>query len=179
MIGLNSGSPSLWAVRIGQGDSTPAGSINYSVYNPGLPRIYAPRPLFNTPVNLNGVAIRDYIPDTGKISEGNTRTLNFVGVDMDAWLRIFLNGVEKFLSPEFATAIVILGERKENFLIDTLLESKKATAEYLSSLLVPALSHTAGDGLTEAQKIFKEDLLIHLSNFYGTEAAIQFRCLSQ
>lgn len=172
--GQNSGSPSLWAVRIGHEDSTPASSINYSVYNPGLPSIYAPRPLFNTPVNLNGVAIRDYIPDTGKISEGATRTLNFVGVDVDAWMRIFLNGVEKFLSPEFATAIVILGEKKENSLIDTLLESKKAAAEYLSSLLVPALSNTAEGGLTEAQRIFKEDLLIHLSNFYGTEAAIQF-----
>ena len=166
----------MWAVRISNSSVPPTGSIKYRVNNPGLPRIFAPRPLFNRPVNLNDVEIHDYIPGSG-ISAEDTRKVSFVGVDVDAWLRIFLNAVEKFLTPEFATPIVILGEKNENkdelAPIDNLLRSKKTIAEGLSRLLVPALGQTAADGLTEAQKIFEEDLLIHLSSFYSTEAAIQ------
>ena len=173
---FDSGSPSIWAVRISKAGTSSPGSIKYKVDNPGLPNIFAPRPLFNRPVNLNDVAIYDYIPGGGRSSVA--RTLSFVGVDVDAWLRIFLNGVEKFLAPEFATPIVILGEKNENgneiAPLDNLLQSKKTIAEGLSKLLVPALNQTETGGLAEAQKVFEEDLLIHLSNFYSTEAAIQF-----
>ncbi len=170
---LDFGRSSLWVVRISNPSVPPTGSIKFGVNSSSLPMIFAPRPLFNRPVNLNDVVICDYIPGSG-ISAEKTRTVSFAGVDVDAWLRIFLNGVEKFLSPEFATPIVILGERNETFFIDNLIESKKTIAKGLSRLLVPALKNTETYGLTETQKVFEEDLLIHLSNFYSTEAAIQF-----
>ncbi len=174
---------SLWAVRISNTDPSyqssinPQGSISYSVSKPGQPKIFAPKPLFTSPMNLKDVDIYDYKPGIG-ISKDVTRTLNFIGVDMDGWLKIFLNAVEKFLAPEFAAPIIIVGKKEKNPIIDQLLESKKMAAAGLSKLLVPVLSEAASkaatDDLIKAQKIFEEDLLIHLSNFYSTEVAIQF-----
>ncbi|HRW81883.1 MAG TPA: LysM domain-containing protein [Methanothrix sp.] len=168
-VGTSSSSKSIWAVRLG------ANGISYSVKNPGSPKIFAPKPISNKPESRLGVPIYDYISGNEIDFSDPTRTLDFVGIDMDVWVREFLAAVDKFLMPEYISPARLLMVDGEQDLIGTLLEYKKSLAESISDLLIPVFDDELCDGQDEeAREAFRQQLLVRLSNAYSTNAVIQF-----
>lgn len=167
-VGTSSNSKSIWVVRLG------ANGIFYHVKNPGSPKIFAPKPISNKPESRLGVPIYDYISGEG-IKFDPTRTLDFVGIDMDVWVREFLAAVDKFLMPEYISPARLLMVDGEPDLIGTLLEYKKSLACSISDLVIPVFDDELCDGqYEEAREAFKQQLLVRLSNAYSTNAIIQF-----
>lgn len=169
------GGTSIWAVRMGR-----PGVISFDVENPGRPMIFAPRPL-STKAMSGKVMVKKYTRGEGLSDD---RFIEFTDIDLDVWLRQFLEAVDSFLSPRFIIPSALLWERYKSSSKETksfnerLLDAKEEIAGHLSELLVQALVGSdyvaTEEGLTAAKVAFNQQMLISLSSFYSTEAAIQF-----
>lgn len=160
-IGTSSTSKSTWAVRLGAGGGE---GISYTVKHPGAPKIFAPRPISNRPESRSKVPIKKYASD-------DEIHLDFVGVDMDVWVREFLAAVDRFLTPEYLSPARLL---KGEDLIEKLLGHKKSLATSLSDLVSPVYDGDSDDCQAAAKEAYRQQLLVRLSNAYATDAVIQF-----
>ena len=163
-IGTSSTSKSIWAVRLGAGGGE---GISYAVKNPDAPKIFAPRPISNRPESRSKVPIKKYASD-------DEIHLDFVGVDMDVWVREFLAAVDRFLTPEYLSPARLLMKDDEEEIIEKLLGYKKSLASSISDLASPVYVGDSDDGLAEAKEAYRQQLLVQLSNAYATDAVIQF-----
>ncbi len=111
----------------------------------------------------------------------------FTGVDLDVWGRAFLSAVDDLLSPDMAVALVRnkaacaaymakLSPPAGDDVFSALLKSKEDLAEAVSDTIQPVLRPTLGGDLSdvsEAQRVFKERLLVDLSAAYDVSAIVQ------
>ena len=162
----------LWVVRLGLVQTQP---IHYRVTNPGKPGIFVPRPLANILQTHTQVPIYDYTTGTG-ISPTVSYRPDFTGIDMDVWMKEFLNAVDDFLTPAYTSALGLLSNHESKNYLEEIKLSKTMLANVLAKLVIPVFEdETAGGAeLSDAQEAFKQQLLVRLSNFYNTDAVIQF-----
>lgn len=156
------GDSSVFAVRMGKIlDGAPG--ISYA-FEPDSVLYYAPPPLSNTllsrDININ-------------FADGELFTRNIAGVDMDVWGADFLAAVDIFLQPQSAVA----ARQVDPAAFTTVATAKETLAQAIGSAVTPVLAaQTPGaDALKEAQKAFRQRLLVTLSSAYDVATVVQFK----
>jgi hypothetical protein len=172
----STGGKEIWAVRTELNKTT---GIGYEINNEGAPAIFAPRPISNVLESRTQVPIYDFNPKTGIDFKKPSRYLDFAGIDMDSWCRIFLTAIDHVLSPEFTASIQIVDKHKDNasYYID-IIKNKSDLADIAKMWMVPAFEGDMTDPST-VQESFKQQLLVQLSNAYSTNVAVQFNATVQ
>lgn len=134
------------------------------------PSWFALRPLANRLLDEAGVAIADFDPDTGKLTD-ETAPLNFQGVDMEVWAETSLSLIERMLSPEYA----IPAWQRAPDAFDDIVAAKAQLAEAISQGCANLLAEPANPGTLEAARARLEQALLQdLVSGYGAEAVLQY-----
>ncbi|MDD4161222.1 MAG: LysM peptidoglycan-binding domain-containing protein [Methanothrix sp.] len=172
--------PAIWVMRL---DQSPAqtiaeNTIGFRINDKGSPRIFAPRPISNRPESVTNVDIHDYASGSGEaidLTKEGTKTMDFVGVDVDLWLKELLAAIDDFLIPEVVSSAVLVDKSLDDgSLVGRLIDCKEKLAEKISMLMIPLFIDQTNEGQEDAREAFKQQMLVRLSNAYSVEAAIQF-----
>lgn len=158
--------PPVWVVRM---DSSGANGLKYTFKNEQV-FFFSPVPLA---VSLQSFSASIYPYVTGTAyPAGKAVNKNFSNIDLDGWGLQFLVAVDKFLSPEYAVPAFLMDN---GGLLQKVLDTKQALAEAMEGtidyIIEPADKSAANIG--NAQEIWKQQMLIQLSNAYTYTAAIQ------
>ncbi|MGD8958260.1 MAG: LysM domain-containing protein [Desulfobacteraceae bacterium] len=168
----------LWAVRLG----SPGAAVSYRIKNPGRPRLLALRPLSSRPESRTGVPIWTFTPGSEAALDfsGNPdRHLDFMGVDLDAWARSFLETVDQLLDSPRGSALALLGARtspRRNYL-EALLRIKGELAGCIARRLIPVFEDSPEmdpKALENARERLRQQVLVRLSNADAVDGVIQF-----
>ncbi|HJT59189.1 MAG TPA: LysM peptidoglycan-binding domain-containing protein [Ktedonobacteraceae bacterium] len=163
----------LWAVRLSLGPTDTTG-LSLSVANPGVPALFAPRPVSNRLASQYHVPIYDYRTGRGIDFTIPGRFLDFVAIDLDLWVRQVFAELDGVLTPEFTAAIQILDLRKHMTCMADLLAAKKELARLASAWMIPVFANERTNAGT-IQRAFEQQMLQQLSNAYTTRAGLQFQ----
>lgn len=162
----------LWVVRVGLRDDV-IEPIAYAIDHDNITTVFAPRPISNELQNHTGVPIRTY--QTGKGLTGPVVTLDFAGIDMDAWGREFFSSIDGVLTPEFTAAIQIVGKFRDGDYLAQLLEQKKQLAAIASLWMIPAFADESGADPKNVREAYYQQMLVALVSAYTTRAAVEYR----
>ncbi|GGB42500.1 hypothetical protein GCM10011505_24840 [Tistrella bauzanensis] len=139
------------------------------------PFSFALRPLSNTLEAESGVEIRTLDPATGQW--GDTRILDYQGVDLEVWARAWLSGMDLICTAPYAAPAY----RVAPSALEQLLAAKKllacAVADGLSPVLVEQEENggeIGGAAWTAAREVLYQRLLNQLGPAYDTTAILQF-----
>lgn len=161
----------LWVVRIGE-DSGVKEPISYRINNPDDPVVFAPRPISNQ-LQSHAAEIRGY--ETGKGLSGPKVTLNFANIDMDLWGRQFFAGVDGVLTPEFTSAMQIVGKFRLRNYLRQLLDQKRLLASIAKLWMIPAFAAASGADPSRVQEAYYQQMLMTLASAYTTRAALEYQ----
>ncbi len=160
----------LWAVRVG---STIAEPISFAVPSgAGGPAVFAPRPISNKLESRAGVEIHDYERGSG-LSPAPTRSIDFLGVDMDVWGRRIFAAVDGVLTPTFTASMQIVGRLRSKDYLRAILDAKAGLADIVKDLMVPVFEGDTSDPAA-ARDAFRQQLLVALGNAYTTAGALTY-----
>ncbi len=162
---------SLWVVKLGL-QTDPQLPISYTIANGTTPAVFAPRPISNELQSRSGVNIVGYV--TGKGLTGPTTTTNFANVDMDTWGRQFFSSVDGVLTPEFTSAIEIVGNLRKTAYLKLLLEQKEKLASVAKVWMIPAYESQSGADASRVQEAYYQQMLSTLASAYTTRAALEY-----
>jgi len=148
----------------------------YEILDKDTPRIFAPRPIYNTLQNRM-VKLCSYASGTGlRLHDENTPETSFTDIDADVWARQFLSAFDTLLSPAFKSSMELAGrlaETPQDFLM-RFRDSKESLAGSISELMVALYRGQPADGEGDAREAFRQAILEELGNAYSTDAALQF-----
>lgn len=170
MNGKNGGTGSLWACR-----QSGKGSVSWQV-NPSL-RLYAVRPLSNRLLSLEEpVKIPVYM--TGEGIKPQTDHEKWVkGIDLDQWMKIFLESFDGILGEHSIGAIGLLdsiGREGKGSFLDELLGIKQSIAESLCELLCPVYEGKTPPPGDRTRNVLKQELLVKLSSLDRVHAVAEY-----
>ena len=153
----------LWAVNFG------TGGISSVTIDGAAPSYYALKPLASTLITRPGVPIRPYDPQIGQL--GAQALLTFENVDLDVWMRDFLEAVDLFLSPGYA----LPAYRADAGIYNRVVAAKKQLAQAVAAGVDYILDVARDDDrLQAAREALRQSLLISLSNAFTTDVIIQY-----
>ncbi len=124
---------------------------------------YAPRPLLNRLWSKRDVPI--VLTADGPVQ----KTLDFTDIDLDGWMRQFLERFETSLQPERAVAI----RAKSPAVFETLMNAKRLVARNLSDLVVPLVDSKGTHDDAEARNKFAQNVRIRLTSAYEVDTVVQ------
>ncbi|MBB6271641.1 hypothetical protein HDF26_002098 [Pedobacter cryoconitis] len=158
--------PPVWVVRM---DSTGKNGLKYSFKNDQV-FFFAPIPLAVSLQSFSAT-INPYLSGQA-YPAGKAVKKSFSSIDLDGWGMQFLVAVDKFLSPEYAVPAFLMDN---GGLLQQVLDTKQAIAEAMEGtidyIIEPA--DKSGANIGNAQEIWKQQMLIQLSNAYTYTAAVQ------
>jgi hypothetical protein len=126
------------------------------------PFFYAPRPLLNRLWSGRDVPISV----TAGVVE---KTLDFADIDLDVWMRQFLERFEQSLQPERAVATRVSSPA----VFDALMNAKKSVAGNLADLVVPLIETTGARNDAEARIKYLQNVRIRLTSAYDIDTIVQ------
>lgn len=166
----------LWVVRWADSDKD-NGVCHYNI-TPGNAVSFAPVPLSRSFIN-GDINVPAYTSGQGIEWNGTKTSARFAGVDLDGWMRIFLEAIDKVLEPATIDAVLTcatLYTLQQPDGINPLGEIravKAGIARQLVKQLAPVITEQTGNLDNATQHI--TNLLNHrLANFYTGTAIIQF-----
>ncbi|MEM9544893.1 MAG: LysM domain-containing protein [Bacteroidota bacterium] len=162
----------VWAVYFG------AQGISKVDIQSNTPSYFAIKPLARQLITRNQVQIKEY--DKGQL--GASKKQNFKSIDLEVWANQFLASVDLFLSAPYSVPAYELegtefgssGQKlKDGY--DRVVAAKQLLANSISQGLDYVLAgNTEQTKLDLAQQSLKEQLLVDLSNGFGTDAILQY-----
>ncbi len=157
-----------------------AGDPGIAVALDGPARYYAPRPLANVLLSRADVPLLAFDPQTGVDWERPTTTA-FTSVALDTWGRQALAALDRFLSPDFATAAFLIDhvDPARAGLLSAMLDVKQRLAAAIAGTLAPILTQPPlpdGDDrpLADAVETMRQQLLSRAENAYVVSAICQY-----
>ncbi|MEN8174980.1 MAG: hypothetical protein ABFS23_04415, partial [Pseudomonadota bacterium] len=161
----SAGDTTVFAIRMGKIESGKPG-ITWS-FSPAATLYYAPPPLSN--VLLSRDIDVTFPSQNGGAPQPFQQTV--AAVDMDVWGRDFLAAVDVFLQPENAVA----ARNKDAAAFTQVMTSKETLAHAIGSSVTHVLQSQkpAADALGEAQRAFRQRLLVILSSAYEISTVVQ------
>lgn len=171
----------VWIVRLGESIDQ---AISFSVSDKNPPQIFAPRPISNQLITkkatiYNYESSENFDPEKNELT-GTQHTLTFTDIEVDKWVRQLFNDIDDLLSPEYVSSILVIDQCKGivhpkgiSSFLDSFNDQKKALADIAKKLMSPVYK-TENTHLAFAQEALRQELLVKLSNFYSTRAAISF-----
>ncbi|NII27002.1 hypothetical protein HB364_18065 [Pseudoflavitalea sp. X16] len=161
----------IWVVKQGLDDNT---SLAFRINNPDKPAQFAPRPVSTKLENRPGIPIYDYNTETGIDFKGKPSTyMDFTAIDTDQWVKQFFADFDHVLSPEFVAAIQLVDEEQKTTYLDDILANKKLLADIVKQWMIAVFKDEYPD-TRAVQEVFKQQLLVALSNAYNVRSAIEF-----
>ncbi|HSR51742.1 MAG TPA: hypothetical protein VLV83_13015, partial [Acidobacteriota bacterium] len=160
----SAGDTTVYAVRMGTlNPGGPGISVSFDSVEPYY---YAPPPLSNTLLS-RGFDVT-FPPFQGK-SPALKQTIS--GIDMDVWGSDFLSAVDVFLLPE--NAVPAREADADSF--NTVMEAKETLAKAIGGAVIPVLADQSppSDALSDAQRAFRQRLLVTLSSAYEISTVVQ------
>ncbi len=170
---------SIWIVRLRTAPGR-AGDPGIAIAIDGAARYYAPRPLANVLLSRSDVPLLAFDPQSG-VDWDRPTTTAFTSVALDTWGRQALAALDRFLSPDFASATFLLDHvdpaRAE--LLSGMLDVKQRLAQAIAGTLQPILTQPPlpdGDGrpLADAVETMRQQLLTRAENAYVVTAICQY-----
>ncbi len=159
----------IWAVRLGIDHKQP---ISYQVNTPGVPQLFAPRPVSNKLESRNGVSIYNYTTGKGISTEPDSQK-DFTEIDMDQWVSQLFTAIDDILTPEFTGPIQLIDKKLGATNLKNIQDTKESLAEITKMLMVHVFKDETGSA-SAIQEAFLQSLLSQLSNLYNTSSGIQF-----
>lgn len=166
-----SGSNKIWVVRF---DTTGQSGINLTISNV-VQYFFAPIPLSTSLNTYDNVPINSYT--TGQPFSINPATAlrkTFASVDLDTWGSLCLSAIDEFLSPEYAVPAFLLDN---GVTLQKVLDAKEILANAITGTVDTIIEKKATDpdlsSVANAQEVFRQQLLIQLSNAYVIDAIVQ------
>ncbi|PAV10658.1 hypothetical protein ASJ81_01695 [Methanosarcina spelaei] len=171
----------VWIVRLGESIDQ---AISFSVSDKNPPQIFAPRPISNQLITkkatiYNYESSENFDPEKNELT-GTQQTLTFTDIEVDKWVRQLFNDIDDLLSPEYVSSILVIDQCKGvvhpkgiSSFLGSFNDQKKALADIAKKLMSPVYK-TENTHLAFAQEALRQELLVKLSNFYSTRAAISF-----
>ncbi len=163
----------IWVVRL---DNS---TFNFN-YDPSAehPAYYALKP-FSTNLVSGDLNVYQYESGTGlKTSTDDLIPTAFSEIDIDSWMRQFLEAVDLFLSPQYTTGAFLVDKLNSSNHVKTVTDAKKEIAAALVEQMAEVLPDTASvpttAALKEAKKKLEQRLLIKLSEAYKVNTVVQF-----
>jgi hypothetical protein len=137
------------------------------------PRSFALRPLSNLLESRMGLLIRRLDPATG--GYGATVTLDYQGIDLEVWARMFLADLDLFFTAPYAAPAYRVARTG----LETALAAKGDLAGAVADGLSPVLAGDQGGEIGSpnwlaARESLRQQLLVTLSRAYAAAAIIQF-----
>lgn len=178
----------VWIVRLGESIDQ---AISFSISDKNPPQIFAPQPISNQLITkkatiYNYESSENFDPEKNELT-GTQHTLTFTDIEVDKWVRQLFNDIDDLLSPEYVSSILVIDQCKGvvhpkgiSSFLDSFNDQKKALADIAKKLMSPVYktenthSETENTHLAFAQEALRQELLVKLSNFYSTRAAISF-----
>lgn len=140
------------------------------------PRSFALRPLSNVLESRAGLHIRRFDPATG--GYGATVTLDYQGIDLEVWARMFLADLDLFFTAPYAAPAYRIARTG----LETALAAKGDLAGAVADGLSPVLEGDQGGEIGSvnwgaAREALRQQLLVTLSRAYAAAAIIQFEAV--
>jgi hypothetical protein len=167
-VNSQSGGNTIWVVRF---DTTGQHGINFTV-DPANQYFYSPIPLSVSLQTYPNVPINDYV--TGQpfsLDPQTAKPKNFAAVDLDNWGVLCLNAIDELLAPEYAVPAFIIDN---GVTLQQILDAKEALADAITGTVDHIIdTQSKLDSISNAQEVFRQQLLIQLSNAYTIDAIVQ------
>ncbi len=178
-LGSHAQSEKLWVVNFNETNGIKA--VFDSVNGPNF---FAIAPLSRKLLSKSEVDVFKYTGDT--FDSTQTEPLDFKSVDLDKWMKSFLETIDLVLSPAYALPIHKLIETGnldtlESAPLDTIINGKGKLAQMLServdSILVPKAGSDAAPvtaaNLANAKESLRQRLLVELAKAYEIDSMVQ------
>jgi hypothetical protein len=177
------GKSPLWVVQLG---GRAAGRpISYTIANPGVPAVFAPRPVSNVLKSKTNTPIIPYKTGCVIDVQADADPRSFLSIDLDKWLALTLGYIDELLSPRYASPAEILWARLKATMPDqpwpdalqAVLDAKKLLASNLRSAMIAVYDGEKTDDqqLNDIREAFYQSMLGTISQFYGVKAGVQFK----
>ncbi len=159
----------IWVVRF---DTTGQSGINLAISN-AVQYFFAPIPLSTSLNTYTDVLINNY--ETGQpfvLNPAKALKKTFSSVDLDTWGSLCLSAIDEFLSPEFAVPAYIIDNGAT---LQKILDAKQVLADAIAGTMDAIIEKQGTDlsCIANAQEVFRQQLLIQLSNAYAIDAVVQ------
>ncbi len=169
-VNSQSSSNKIWVVRF---DTTGQHGINFTISNANQ-YFYSPIPLSTSLQTYPNTPINGYITGTPfKIDPLTATPKTFAAVDLDSWGSLCLTAIDELLSPEYAVPAFIIDN---GVTLQKILDSKEKLANAITGTVDNIIEPVAGPDnscISNAQEVFRQQLLIQLSNAYSIDAIVQ------
>jgi LysM repeat protein len=161
----------IWVVRF---DTTGQHGINFTVDQTSQ-YFYSPIPLSTSLQTYTNVPINAYTTGTPfKIDPKTAMPKTFAAVDLDSWGGLCLNAIDELLSPAYAVPAFIIDN---GVTLQSILDSKEKLANAITgtvdTIIEPGVNDPDNSCISNAQEVFRQQLLIQLSNTYSIDAIVQ------
>ncbi|MDO8185504.1 LysM domain-containing protein [Conexibacter sp. JD483] len=170
---------SIWIVRLRTAPGR-AGDPGIAIAIDGDARYYAPRPLANVLLSRGDVPLLPFDPQTGVAWDRPAETA-FTSVALDTWGRQALAALDRFLSPDFASATFLLDhvDPGRAGLLAGMLDVKQRLAAAIAGTLQPILTQPPlprddRRPLDDAVETMRQQVLSRAENAYVVTAICQY-----